>query len=136
MEKLQTDLLEFQTKLGNLEAKHNPPNCPVTRVGDSPQLRNVNLRIAFIEEEVGEMIAAMRDGDLIETIDGACDAIYVIIGTLVEAGVDMEPFWDEVQRTNMAKVEGEPVWRADGKLLKPKGLEATGHCRDPAWADG
>ena len=121
MEKLQKDLLKFQTKLGELEAEHNPPGMPATRVGDTPQLRNVDMRVRFIEEEVGEMIAAMKRGDLVETIDGAVDAIYVILGTLVEAGVDMDPHWDEVQRTNMAKLGPDVVWAGDGKLIKPPG---------------
>jgi predicted HAD superfamily Cof-like phosphohydrolase len=36
-------------------------------------------------------------------------------------GVDMDPIWAEVRRTNMAKTGGAK--RADGKLLKPEGWE-------------
>src|SRR3990167_4552817 len=59
--------------------------------------------------------------DLAEAIDGLCDTIVVSYGAAVEMGVDLELFYDEVMRTNMAKVDG-PM-RADGKRLKPEGWQ-------------
>lgn len=59
--------------------------------------------------------------DLAEAIDGLCDGLVVHYGTAVTLGVDLEPFFDEVNRTNSAKVGG-PV-RADGKRLKPPGWQ-------------
>lgn len=77
------------------------------------------LRTALIEEEAKEMCAAIRRGDMAEVIDGACDLIYVVLGTMVEDGINLDPFFTEVHRTNMAKTGG-PV-RGDGKILKPEG---------------
>lgn len=88
-------------------------------VGDSPAIRRPELRAALIEEESAETCAAIRAGDLVEAIDGMCDVLCVIYGAAVEFGVNLAPFWDEVHRTNMAKVGG-PV-REDGKRLKPEG---------------
>jgi hypothetical protein len=42
-------------------------------------------------------------------------------GTAVEFGIDIQPFFDEVHRTNMLKVGG--TTREDGKTLKPPGWE-------------
>jgi predicted HAD superfamily Cof-like phosphohydrolase len=57
--------------------------------------------------------------DLVGVLDGLCDLICVTYGTAGECGVDLEPFWDEVHRTNLLKANG-PV-REDGKQLKPPG---------------
>lgn len=59
------------------------------------------------------------DPSLVEVADGIADAIYVLLGTAIEAGVDMDPVFDEVHRSNMAKAGGPR--RADGKVLKPAG---------------
>jgi predicted HAD superfamily Cof-like phosphohydrolase len=52
-----------------------------------------------------------------EVIDAMCDIIVVVHNTSTAMGIDLEPFFDEVHRTNMLKADG-PL-RADGKRLKP-----------------
>jgi hypothetical protein len=86
-------------------------------VFDTPAIRRPELRASLIEEEAKETVEAIRSGDLVEAIDGLCDLIYVAYGAANEFGVDLEPFWDEVQRSNMKKVGGSV--REDGKRLKP-----------------
>lgn len=54
-------------------------------------------------------------------VDGMCDLSYVTFGAAIEMGIDLEPFFDEVHRSNMAKVGG--ATREDGKTLKPEGWE-------------
>lgn len=90
-------------------------------IGDSPAIRRPELRAELIREEAEETIEAILRGDLVEALDGLCDVIVVVLGTAVEFGIDLQPFWDEVHRTNMAKVGG-PV-REDGKRLKPEGWQ-------------
>ncbi len=86
---------------------------------DTPGIRRPELRAELIREEAAETVAAILRGDLIEALDGCCDLLAVVYGTAAEFGVDLAPFWNEVHRTNMAKVGG-PV-REDGKRLKPPG---------------
>jgi predicted HAD superfamily Cof-like phosphohydrolase len=112
-------------------------------IGDSPAIRRGQLRADLIMEEAVETAEAATgrvihwryeddpEGewfvsgslpgppDLVGYIDGLCDLICVAYGSALEAGVDLEPFWDEVHRSNMAKAGG-PV-REDGKVLKPPG---------------
>jgi len=90
-------------------------------VGDQPAIRRPELRAALIEEEARETCEAIRRGDLVEAIDGMCDVLYVVFGTAVEFGIDLEPFFAEVHRTNMLKVGGAS--REDGKVLKPEGWQ-------------
>lgn len=81
---------------------------------------SVQLVVDLIKEEVAELIEGIEEGDAVKTIDGACDSIVVILGAIMHrVGVDLEPFFDEVQRTNMQKATG-PI-REDGKRLKPEG---------------
>lgn len=86
-------------------------------IGLTPMIRRPELRVALIREEAKELCLAIEAGQLIPAIDGMCDLIVVTYGTAVEFGVDLEPFWNEVHRTNMAK-KGGPT-REDGKKLKP-----------------
>lgn len=88
-------------------------------IGDTPGLRRTELRCALIAEGARETIEAAERGDLVEAIDGLCDLIVVAYGAALEWGVDLKPFYDEVHRSNMAKVGGPT--RADGKRLKPEG---------------
>jgi len=89
---------------------------------DQIELRNNQLRSELIAEEANETVLALNANDLIGTIDGLCDLIYVAYGTAIEAGIDLEPFWEEVHRSNLSKLGGE--LRADGKQLKPAGYSA------------
>lgn len=117
----------------DVQAFHLALDIPV---GDTPGLRRTRLRAELIMEEAVETVESMtgwelrwsyrgkadpqpQDGNLIQTIDGLCDLLCVTFGAAVEFGVDLDPFWDEVHRTNMAK-QGGPT-RADGKKLKPEG---------------
>lgn len=102
----QRDVMEFHLAMG-------------AGVGESPAICNAELRAALIYEEAGETCSAIEAGDLVGAIDGLCDLIYVALGTAVEFGIDLAPFWAEVHRSNMAKVGG-PV-REDGKRMKPPG---------------
>ena len=49
------------------------------------------------------------------------DVLYVFIGTALRYGIPLDAVWDEVQRSNMAKVSGDVRRRDDGKILKPEG---------------
>jgi len=102
----------------DVEDFHKALDLPI---GDTPAIRRPELRAALIEEEAEETVWAIRQGNLVEAIDGLCDLIVVAYGAAAEFGIDLEPFWDEVHRTNMAKVGG-PI-REDGKRLKPAGWQ-------------
>lgn len=90
-------------------------------VATSPAIRRGELRAALIEEEAAETCAAIREGDLVGAIDGLCDLLCVVHGAALEFGVDLDIFWPEVHRTNMAKAGGPK--REDGKVLKPEGWQ-------------
>lgn len=86
-----------------------------------PRVRQAELRARLIAEEAKETCEAILRGDLVETIDGLCDLIYVACGAASVFGVNLAPFFEEVHRSNMAKEEGSR--REDGKILKPEGWQ-------------
>lgn len=76
-----------------------------------------DLRVRLIQEEASELAEAVRQRDVVGVIDALCDLLYVTYGAAVALGVDLEPFFEEVHHSNMAKLGGRR--REDGKWLKP-----------------
>ena len=78
------------------------------------------LQTELIREECYELLGAVRDRDTVDILDGICDLLYVTLGLANALGVDIEPFFNEVHKTNLAKIGPKgPKFRSDGKLLKP-----------------
>jgi len=75
------------------------------------------LRTRLIQEEFEELQQAMAQDDLHGVAKELADLLYVVYGTAVSCGIDMEPVFREVHRSNMSKVGGHK--RADGKWVKP-----------------
>jgi len=75
------------------------------------------LRVHLIQEEFDELKEAMATGNLAAVAKEMADLLYVTYGTAVSYGIDMEPVFHEVHRSNMSKVGGYK--RADGKWVKP-----------------
>jgi predicted HAD superfamily Cof-like phosphohydrolase len=78
------------------------------------------IRVALLEEEVGEYIEAVSQSDLVAIADALADIVYVIYGTAVTYGIDLDRVLSEVHRSNMSKLDrdGQPLIRADGKVIK------------------
>lgn len=78
------------------------------------------LRRELNKEEWAETAQAYEGEDLVEYVDGVCDLVYVLLGSLVSFGVDFDACFAEVQRSNMSKLgeDGKPIVRDDGKILK------------------
>jgi len=57
---------------------------------ETPAIRAPELRARLIEEEVHETVEAIERGDLVETVDGLCDVLYVAYGAADVFGVEIE----------------------------------------------
>ena len=75
------------------------------------------LRIRLIQEEFDELKESMVEGNLAALAKEMADLLYVVYGTAVSYGIDMEPVFREVHRSNLSKVGGYK--REDGKWVKP-----------------
>lgn len=98
------------------------------KVGDYPQFPDDGdrlLRKRLLAEEYEEYMNAEYDNDLVEVADALADLIYIACGTAVSYGIPLDKVFAEVHRSNMAKlVDGKPIYREDGKVMKPDGWTA------------
>lgn len=82
------------------------------------------LYFSLIKEEFFELRNAHEHGGDVEIFDALLDIIVVCIGAGHSLGLPMQAGWEEVVRSNMAKVDpttGLVRKREDGKILKPEG---------------
>lgn len=81
------------------------------------------LRIDLLEEEVREFVTASQKEDLVAIADALADIVYVIYGTALTYGIDLDSVLREVHRSNMSKLggDGKPLLRGDGKVIKSEG---------------
>lgn len=87
-----------------------------------PEGSDAALRIALIAEEFNEFILATAKQDLVGVADALGDLLYVVYGAADCWGIDMEPIFEEIHRSNMTKVweDGTVHRREDGKVIKPE----------------
>lgn len=85
-----------------------------------------DLYVNLIREEVKELEEAIAEGNRKEMLDALEDIMVVTAGAMHSMGADGEGGWNEVMRTNFAKVDpvtGKVRKREDGKVLKPEGWQ-------------
>ena len=78
------------------------------------------LRIDLIKEELQELTDAMNNKDLLEVADALTDILYVTYGAGHAFGIDLDKCFEEVQNSNMSKLDdnGEPIYNEAGKVMK------------------
>lgn len=102
-----------------------------------------HLRWQLMDEELREYSLAVLHSDYLGMVDALVDLLYVTLGTAVEMGVDLAPFFEAVHAANMQKQPAPD----GGKGVKPEGWTApdlanvfqeTYHATPPdcALADG
>jgi predicted HAD superfamily Cof-like phosphohydrolase len=100
-----------------VEEFHHKFDILVNRKPTLPGKSTEELRVRLIQEEFDELHEAMADGNLVAVAKELADLLYVVYGTAVSYGIDMEPVFREVHRSNLSKVGGYK--REDGKWVKP-----------------
>lgn len=82
-----------------------------------PNEKTEALRLHLIQEEFDELQVALKEKNLTSIAKELADLLYVVYGTAVSYGIDMELVFKEVHRSNMSKIGGYK--REDGKWMKP-----------------
>jgi predicted HAD superfamily Cof-like phosphohydrolase len=75
----------------------------------------------LIKEEFNELVESSTK---VDDLDALIDILVVTIGAINSLGANGESAWQEVMRTNFAKIDpvtGKVCKREDGKVLKPDG---------------
>ena len=107
----QQMVMEFNAKFG-VRQRRSP---------SVPTAKEQSLRLDLIREELDELAVAFNDYDIVGVADSLGDLLYVVYGCADVCGIDMEPVFAEIHRSNMTKVwpDGTVHRRGDGKIVKP-----------------
>ena len=78
------------------------------------------LRFNLIKEELEELRIAIDTKNLAEVADALTDILYVTYGAGHAFGIDLDKCFDEVQQSNMSKLDdhGNPIYNDSGKVMK------------------
>ena len=101
---------KFMTTFGQ-EVKTNP-----SFASDKINL----LRYELIKEELNEFKVALENNNLLEVADALTDILYVTYGAGHAFGIDLDKCFEEVQNSNMSKLDrnGKPIYNDMGKVMK------------------
>ena len=85
-----------------------------------PDEKTMQLRCDLIKEELNELEHAMKTKNLKEVADALTDILYVTYGAGHAFGIDLDKCFDEVQNSNMSKLDenGKPIYNQSGKVMK------------------
>jgi len=85
-----------------------------------PEDKITALRYDLIKEELGELKQAMDQKDLKEVADALTDILYVTYGAGHAFGINLDKCFEEVQNSNMSKLDtnGKPIYNDKGKVMK------------------
>ena len=92
----------------------------VKEKSEFPSDKIVKLRYDLIAEELSELKEALENKDLKEVADALTDILYVTYGAGHSFGIDLDKCFDEVQKSNMSKLDkdGKPIYNEFGKVMK------------------
>ncbi len=78
------------------------------------------LRYELIKEELSELKEALDSKDLLEVADALTDILYVTYGAGHAFGIDLDKCFEEVQQSNMSKLDenSKPIYNDVGKVMK------------------
>ena len=78
------------------------------------------LRLNLIQEELDELKEALDKKDIVEIADALTDILYVTYGAGHAFGINLDICFDEVQNSNMSKLDkkGNPIYNDLGKVMK------------------
>ena len=78
------------------------------------------LRYDLIREELEELKQALNNKDIVEVADALTDILYVTYGAGHAFGINLDKCFDEVQQSNMSKLDeqGKPIYNDAGKVMK------------------
>jgi predicted HAD superfamily Cof-like phosphohydrolase len=85
-----------------------------------PKGETQDLRVDLIREELNELEEAMSTGTLVDVADALTDILYVTYGAGHAFGINLDKCFEEVQNSNMTKLDesGKPVYNDKGKVIK------------------
>ena len=98
--KSKINMLKYFNKTFDVDINNHPS-----------QSKNAKLRIDLMQEELDEIKKAIQDKNYPELLDGLCDLEYVLLGTVLEFGLQdiFNIAFKEVHKSNMSKALINPT---------------------------
>jgi NTP pyrophosphatase (non-canonical NTP hydrolase) len=93
-------VVEFNTQFGVLQSATLIPKPDILQ--QDPV--TVEFCLKLIREEMRELEEAVRDNDIIETVDAIGDILYVVYGMAARIGVDADYAFNLIHENNMSKL--------------------------------
>ena len=92
----------------------------VKEKAEFPSDKITSLRYDLICEELSELKEAIDKKDIKEVADALTDILYVTYGAGHSFGIDLDKCFEEVQNSNMSKLDenGKPIYNEAGKVMK------------------
>ena len=92
----------------------------VKNKAEFPNEKITKLRYDLIKEELEELGQAIKDKNIKEVADALTDILYVTYGAGHSFGIDLDKCFEEVQSSNMSKLDanGKPIYNENGKVMK------------------
>lgn len=109
---------ELRVRLVVEEAMEFAAAMGVRVTGVADNLHEHNVHSVQVEVIPGTAV------DIVEAADALADSLYVVHGSGHTLGIPLPRVFEEVHRSNMAKLDpitGKPNVTDDGKVLKPEG---------------
>jgi len=90
---------------------HEAFGHPVSDMPTNLPEETATLRHVLMLEELQEYRDAAEAGDIVEVADALADLAYVLLGTAVSHGIDLEPVFEIIHSSNLSKLDenGNPV---------------------------
>ena len=92
----------------------------VKEKAEFPDNKITSLRYDLINEELEEFKQAIDKKDIKEVADALTDILYVTYGAGHAFGINLDKCFEEVQNSNMSKLDqnGKPIYNEKGKVMK------------------
>ena len=119
----------FRKAVDAVREFHETFGCHIGDKPEFPDMETRHVRLNLLEEEINELHHAEFNNDLVETADAIGDCIYILIGTAISYGIDINGVFDAIHRNNMTKVWPDGTVHLskekgkEGKILKPPNFE-------------
>ncbi len=122
------DVAEFHQKMGLPVSAESVTPVEISQTPGVLSSKEFDYRLAFLFEEIAELVKAFERGDLSQFSDALVDIVYVTLGTAHYAGIPFNALWQEVQRANMEK----RPWR-EGDPIKPRNTTGLEVVKPEGW---
>lgn len=121
------DVAEFHVSMGLPVSAESMVPTEISQTPTPIEFSAFNYRLAFLFEEIRELIEGNVKQDLAKVADALVDIVWVALGTAHYAGIPFDALWEEVKRANMEKrpwKEGDPIKPRNAlglEVVKPDG---------------